>query len=155
MWGKSKRAPSLVEKSGCELRGHARAARKYEAYMSGFRGLEQTATKMGRISPVYLMPMWEVMGVKQMHCSNVSLHLPTKTRIPMLINKILALHSARPWTFLQRCAISHPKHCSSTEPTGKDGGSQGRSAGSEYLPDPYSCSFYAVKHEIWLLLSLA
>lgn len=60
------------------------------------RGLEQTATEMRRTSPMYLMPTWEVIGVKQMHRSDVSLHLPTETRIPMLINKILALYSARP-----------------------------------------------------------
>lgn len=80
---------SFIEKLGCELRGRARAAQKYEVYTPKFRGLQQTATKMGRISPVYLTPTWEVIGVKQMHRSNVSLHLPTETRIPVLINKIL------------------------------------------------------------------
>lgn len=97
---------------------------------------------------MHSMLAWEVTDVKQMHCSNVSLHLPTATRIPMLINKILALHNARLCSSLQRCAVAHPKHRSSAEPTGKDGGSHGRRAGSEYLPDPCSCSFYAVKHEI-------
>lgn len=82
----------MVEKLGYELCGHARAAQKYEAYMSEFGELEQTATKMGRISPMYLMSTWEVISMKQMNHSNVSLHLPTETRIPMLINKILALY---------------------------------------------------------------
>lgn len=89
MQGKSKQAPSLMEKLGCELHGWAGAAQKHEADMSQFRGLEHTATKMGRISPMYLMPVWEVIGVKQMHRSNVSLHLPPNTRIPMLIRSSL------------------------------------------------------------------
>jgi len=90
-------APSLPEILGYDLRGRARAIQKYEASMSKFRALEQTATKRGRSSPVYVMPtLWGVIGVKQMHRSSVSLHLPAETRIPMLTYKILALYGARP-----------------------------------------------------------
>lgn len=39
---------------------------------------------------MHLRLTWEVIGVKQMHRSNVSLHLPTKT------SKTLALYGATP-----------------------------------------------------------
>lgn len=61
--------------------------------MSKFRGLEQTAAKRGRISLVYLMPTWEVIGVKQMPLWRVSLRLPAETRFPMLRSKIHSLYT--------------------------------------------------------------
>lgn len=102
---KKKKKKTLIGKLKWKSWGHARAAQKYGACMS------DQPQKWGRSVPCTPRQGWGVTQGETNASLEVTLHLPAETRILVLISKSLALCGVRPWTFLQLCAASDPKHC--------------------------------------------